>query len=87
MNTRSLNAMFNDKSNAMCNNAPFTSPRIVYMHIQMKRLYSAALELKGIATQADLAKERHPDWTITHEHGEAIRIMGSIVEISIDTDD
>lgn len=40
----------------MCNNAPFTSPRIVYMHIQMKRLYSAALELKGIATQADLAR-------------------------------
>jgi phage repressor protein C with HTH and peptisase S24 domain len=32
-------------------------------------------------------KERHPDWTITHEHGDAIRILGSVVEISIDTDD
>lgn len=32
-------------------------------------------------------KERHPDWTITHEHGDAIRIMGSVVEILIETDD
>ena len=32
-------------------------------------------------------KERHPDWTITHEHGDAIRIMGSVGEILIETDD
>lgn len=32
-------------------------------------------------------KARHPDWEITHEHGDAIRIMGSVVEILIETDD
>lgn len=32
-------------------------------------------------------KARHPDWMITHEHGDSIRIMGSVVEILIETDD
>lgn len=56
MNTPRLNAMFKQKSNPAFNNNLFNSPKIIGMHPQMKRLYEAAAELKGISGQSSLAR-------------------------------
>lgn len=51
-----LNNAFKEKSNAAFNNKAFTSSRLEGMKEDAKRLYEAALELKGIAGQSDLAR-------------------------------
>lgn len=43
-------------SNNLCNNAMFSGNRIPGMHDQMKRLYKAAEELKGVSGQSDVAR-------------------------------
>lgn len=48
--------MFNPTVNTVCNTSCLVQPIIVRMHIQMERLYRAAKELKGINTQAELAR-------------------------------
>lgn len=48
--------MFNNSVNGMCNTSCLVQPIISDMHIQMERLYQAAKELRGIATQAELAR-------------------------------
>jgi phage repressor protein C with HTH and peptisase S24 domain len=52
----SLNTMFNSGVNTMCNTPCLVQPIITRMHKQMERLYQAGLELKGIGTQAELAR-------------------------------
>jgi SOS-response transcriptional repressor LexA len=56
MNSPQLNATFKQKSNTPFNNALFSTRRISDMHEQMKRLYEAARELKGITGQSELAR-------------------------------
>lgn len=48
--------MFNMPVNTMCNTSCLVQPIISDMHIQMERLYQAAKELRGISTQAELAR-------------------------------
>lgn len=48
--------MFKRSVNAVCNTSCLVPPIISGMHIQMERLYRAAKELKGIDTQAELAR-------------------------------
>jgi phage repressor protein C with HTH and peptisase S24 domain len=48
--------MFNSHVNGLCNTDCLVQPIISGMHIQMERLYKAAAELKGIKTQAELAR-------------------------------
>lgn len=48
--------MFNPGVNAVCNTFCLLATIISGMHIQMERLYRAARELKGIQTQAELAR-------------------------------
>jgi len=48
--------MFKQKSNALCNNEMFTSLKINTMNDEMIRLYAAAKEMAGIASQAELAR-------------------------------
>lgn len=43
-------------SNTLCNTLCLVRPIISGMHIQMERLYRAAKELRGIETQAELAR-------------------------------
>lgn len=47
---------FAAKSNDTFNNIMFSAARITAMHEQMKRLYKAAKELKGITGQSALAR-------------------------------
>lgn len=51
-----LNTMFNFGVNNACNTNCLVQPIISSMHIQMERLYRAAKELKGIGSQAELAR-------------------------------
>lgn len=48
--------MFNTTVNTVCNTSCLVPQIIARMHIQMERLYQAARELKGIKTQAELAR-------------------------------
>lgn len=48
--------MFKLGVNNSCNTSCLVRPIIVSMHIQMERLYRAAKELKGISSQAELAR-------------------------------
>lgn len=56
MDTSTLNTTFKQKSNATFNNILLPSPRIAFMHPQMKRLYEAAEAMKGITGQSALAR-------------------------------
>lgn len=51
-----LNTMFINKSNTLCNTTCLVDGKIGRMNIQMERLYEAALKLRGISTQAEIAK-------------------------------
>jgi len=48
--------MFNNNVNAVCNTSCLVPSIIARMHKQMERLYQAARELKGIKSQAELAR-------------------------------
>jgi SOS-response transcriptional repressor LexA len=51
-----LNTMFINKSNALCNTRCLVNEKIAVMHIQMTRLYEAAQKLRGLTTQTEIAK-------------------------------
>jgi phage repressor protein C with HTH and peptisase S24 domain len=51
-----LNTMFNSNVNRACNTSCLVAPIIPRMHKQMERLYLAAKELRGVSTQAELAR-------------------------------
>ncbi|MDQ7990165.1 MAG: S24 family peptidase [Candidatus Dactylopiibacterium sp.] len=56
MNSPKLNATFNKKSNAACNNAMFTSGTLKPMREDMKRLYEAAKSLRDVEGQSAVAR-------------------------------
>lgn len=56
MSTGTLNTMFNTKSNTTCNTRCLVEAKIAHMNEQMTRLYDAALTLKEISGQSDVAR-------------------------------
>jgi SOS-response transcriptional repressor LexA len=53
---QTLNTMFINKSNTVCNTACLVDAKIALMHIQMVRLYEAAQKLLKVSGQAQVAK-------------------------------